>query len=144
MVATYEPNPDDELNVPVTDCFVHQLLDSHRRGSLLSKHAVHPGIANNNIPEDEETVHRHVQSRLLSKKQLSDMAFGIRELSKKLSHIKLRLKVHNIFILGKAHDDDVVKHTRELVCWLLNRDSEHKVYSSWIFSNSKAYDITDM
>ena len=129
MVATYEPKKaEDELTTPVTDCFVHQLLENHRRTSGAPKHAVHPGLGASNIPEDEDTVHRHVQSRLLSKKQLSDMAFSIRELSKKLAHIKLKLKVHNIFILGKAYDDVVNIHTRELVCWLLSRDPDHKVY----------------
>jgi NAD+ kinase len=130
MVATYEPKKaEDEIITPVADCFVHQLLENHRRTSGLQKHALHPGLGASNIPEDENTVHQHIQSRLLSKKQLSDMAFSIRELSKKLAHIKLKLKVHNIFILGKAYDDVVNKHTHELVCWLLSRDPDHRVYA---------------
>jgi NAD+ kinase len=55
------------------------------------------------------------------------MAFSIRELGQRLSHIKLKLKVQNIFILGKAHDESVVLHTRELVIWLLEADKSHKV-----------------
>jgi NAD+ kinase len=128
MVATYEPNnTDDQIIGPVTDCFVHQLLENHRRTGGMQKHLMHPGLGGNNIPEDEDTVHHHVQSRLLSKKQLSDMAFSIRELSKKLAHLRLKLKVHNIFILGKAYDEAVILYTRELVCWLLERDPDHKV-----------------
>jgi NAD+ kinase len=97
----------------------------------LPKHVVYPGVKGkeDSIPEGpEETVHSHRQSRLLSKKQLSDMAFSIRELGKKLAHIKLKLKVQNIFILGKAYDDAVVLHTRDLVLWLLERDHSHRVY----------------
>jgi len=56
------------------------------------------------------------------------MAFSIRELSKTLAHIKLRLTVQNIFILGKIHDEEVIKLTGELCEWLLQQDKNHKVY----------------
>jgi NAD+ kinase len=77
-----------------------------------------PGLSNNE---------KHRDSRMLSKKQLSDMAYGIRELSKNLAHMKLKLKVQNVFILGKAHDNLVVEHTRELVVWLLDSDKSNRV-----------------
>lgn len=133
MVATYEPNPDKDVKVPVTDCFVHQLLENHRRTGALKHDGLHPGIQGkkdetrdgSNAPED---LNNHFQSRLLSKKQLSDMAFSIRELSKKLAHIKIKLTVHNIFILGKAHDEEVVRNTNQLACWLLKKDPHHRVY----------------
>jgi NAD+ kinase len=105
-----------DMNDAVTECFVHSLLNNHQAN----------GVKKPSNPEDEE-LHRHVQSRLLSKKQLSDMAFSIRELGKRLSHIKLKLKVHNIFILGKAHDESVVLYTRELTIWLLEANKAHKV-----------------
>ena len=71
-----------------------------------------------------------VQSRLLTKKELSDMAFGIRELSKRLSHFKLKLKVHNVFLLTKAHDQTLISFTREVAAWLLSKESgdPHTVY----------------
>lgn len=72
----------------------------------------------------EQTQH----SRLLTKKELSDMAFGIRELSKKLSQIRLKLHVKNIFILGKAHDEALIKNAREVTEWLLQKDPEYTVY----------------
>lgn len=72
----------------------------------------------------EQTQH----SRLLTKKELSDMAFGIRELSKKLSQIRLKLHVKNIFILGKAHDEALIKNSREVTDWLLQKNPEYKVY----------------
>ena len=65
-----------------------------------------------------------VQSRLLTKNQLSDMAFGIRELSKKLSHFKVKLKVRRVFLLTKAHDATLIKHTREVAHWLLSKERE--------------------
>lgn len=68
-----------------------------------------------------------MQSRLLTKKQLSDMAFGIRELSKKLGHIRLKLKVKNVFILTKAHDETLIHKTREVVKWLLSyHENDHR------------------
>lgn len=67
-------------------------------------------------------------SRLLTKKQISDMALGIRELSKKLAQIRLKLHVKNIFILGKAHDETLIKHSRETADWLLTKDPNYNVY----------------
>jgi NAD+ kinase len=133
MVATYEPDPDKDVKVPVTDCFVHQLLEGHRRSAAEKHDGLHPGIQGRNndsrgIPNIAEDLHNHVQSRLLSKKQLSDMAYSIRELSKRLAHIKIKLVVHNIFILGQAHDEEVVRYTHQLARWLLKKDSHHKVY----------------
>ena len=72
----------------------------------------------------EQTQH----SRLLTKKQISDMALGIRELSKKLAQIRLKLHVKNIFILGKAHDETLIKHSRETADWLLTKDANYNVY----------------
>ena len=67
----------------------------------------------------------HTQSRLLTKKQLSDMALGIRALSKKLAHLQLKLKVKNVFLLAKAHDSTLIHYTRELAEWLLSKKEEN-------------------
>lgn len=69
-------------------------------------------------------------SRLLTKKEISDMAFGIRELSKKLSQIRLKLHVKNIFILCKAHDEGLIKNSRETTEWLLKKDPSYTVYAT--------------
>jgi NAD+ kinase len=61
-----------------------------------------------------------VHSRLLTKKQLSDMAWGVRELSKRLGSIKLKLKVRTVFLLTKAHDETLIGNTRDVARWLLN------------------------
>ncbi|KAJ5653916.1 NAD+ kinase [Penicillium lividum] len=64
-----------------------------------------------------------IQSRHLTKRQLSDMAWNVRKLSKKLGSIKLRLTVKNVFIVSKTHDEKVTR-------WLLSkdRDSPYTVY----------------
>jgi len=101
-----------------------------------------------NKPGDKNTSYsldgkHHTQSRLLTKKQLSDMAFGIRELSKKLGHIRLLLKVRNVFILTKAHDQKLIANTRDLTEWLLrqkNVDGHH--YIIWVedtMENNKTF-----
>jgi NAD+ kinase len=65
-----------------------------------------------------------VNSRLLTKSQLSEMAWGVRELSKRLGSIRLKLKVRNVFILTKAHDEDLIGNTRDVVRWLLSSEQE--------------------
>lgn len=69
----------------------------------------------------------NTQSRLLTKKQLSDMAFGIRELSKRLGHVRLKLKVKNVFLLTKAHDLHLIENTRHISEWLLNQENANYV-----------------
>lgn len=61
------------------------------------------------------------------------MAFGIRELSKKLGHLKLMVKVRNVFLLTKAHDSKLVAYTRDVTKWLLNqRNAEGQTYTVWV------------
>lgn len=64
--------------------------------------------------KDEKT------SRLLTKTQLSDMAWGVRELSQRLGSMKLHLRVRTVFILTKAHDNSLLSKTREVAEWLLS------------------------
>ncbi|KAL5347736.1 hypothetical protein ACLOAV_007145 [Pseudogymnoascus australis] len=80
-------------------------------------------------------------SRLLTKKQLSDMAWGVRELSKRLGSVNLKLKVRNVFILTKAHDESLVGNTREVARWLLSRerDVEYVVYVEDRLKGSKNF-----
>lgn len=68
---------------------------------------------------------------MLTKRQLADMAYGVRELSKRLGSVRLRLKVKTVFLLTKAHDESLLGYTREMVEWLLSkeRDTPYIVYS---------------
>ena len=65
-----------------------------------------------------------IHSRLLTKKQLSEMALGVRELSKRLASIRLKLKVKTVFLLTKAHDETLIGNTREVARWLLSPERE--------------------
>ena len=100
-----------------TACFVHSLLGKQGISHVLKD------IKENDKPDkavDENS--SAINSRLLTKKQLVDMAWGVRELSKKLGSIRLRLKVKNVFLLTKAHDETLIGYTREVVEWLLSKD----------------------
>jgi NAD+ kinase len=83
-----------------------------------------------------------VYSRLLTKKQLSDMAWGVRELSKKLGSLKLKLKVRTVFLLTKAHDETLIAHTRQVTEWLLSkdRDTPYIVYVENTLENNHLFD----
>ncbi|EEH15792.2 hypothetical protein PABG_05879 [Paracoccidioides brasiliensis Pb03] len=63
-----------------------------------------------------------MQSRLLTKKQLSDMAWNVRALSKKLGSVKMKLNVRTVFILTKPQDQCLVFLTRQVTRWLLSKD----------------------
>lgn len=65
-------------------------------------------------------------SRLLTKKQLGDLAWDVRQLSKKLGTIRTKLKVKNVFLLTKVHDETLIENTREIVRWLLSAEREVK------------------
>jgi NAD+ kinase len=154
MVASMLPDVSEHSEEKI-DCMVHQLIQAHRneyiKGLKTETHAhdqesqSHPnhdhaqvvGALHDADPmryrRDKDPnglsrgIDKPVQTRLMSKKQLSGMAFGIRELSKRLAHIKLKLKVQNIFVLGKAYDETVVHLTRDLTRFLLERDQKHRV-----------------
>lgn len=88
-------------------------------------------------PSEKDELH----SRLLTKKQLSEMAWGVRELSRRLSSMRIRFRVKNIFILTKIHDADLIFSTRELVKWLLGPDHEtrYNVYLEDRFEDNKRF-----
>lgn len=65
-----------------------------------------------------------MHSRLLTKKQLADMAWNVRELSKRLGGLRLKLKVKTVFLLTKAHDEDLIVYTRGVAEWLLSTERE--------------------
>lgn len=87
-----------------------------------------------------------LHSRLLTKKQLSEMAWGVRELSRRLGSMKLKFRVLNIFILTKIYDRDLVPKTRELVRWLLDkeRDVKYVVYLEKDLKENKQFDAAGL
>ncbi|MCJ1224294.1 hypothetical protein MMC12_000939 [Toensbergia leucococca] len=120
-----------------TACFVHQLLESQgkgRKAKAKSREAILENqksdkVSDGNVP----TTH----SRLLSKKQLSDMAWGVRELSKRLGSIRLKLKVKTVFLLTKAHDETLIEYTREVAKWLLSSDRPTPYVEKTLEKNDK-------
>ncbi|KAF2083985.1 ATP-NAD kinase [Saccharata proteae CBS 121410] len=127
-----------------TNCFVHTLIEEHRNAPVNSGthtpsyEAIQSERKADKDPDGSSDAPE--QSRLLTKKQISDMAFGIRELAKKLAHIKLRMKVENVFILAKAHDETLIANTREVADWLLKQDGNYTVYVEHTMEDNKIFD----
>ncbi|RMZ87018.1 hypothetical protein DV736_g5757, partial [Chaetothyriales sp. CBS 134916] len=61
-------------------------------------------------------------SRLLTKQQLSNMAMSVRELAKRLSNLKVKMKIRSVFLLTKVHDRTLIRKTRDLAQWLLSKE----------------------
>lgn len=125
-----------------TSCFVHSMLEERFQAGKKANTQTQANM----IPEDmyrpadklsspaTPDGQQRTQSRLLTKKELSDMAFGIRELSKKLSRVRLLLDVRQVHILTKAHDQKLIAHTREVTEWLLKQHNSDgkKQYTVWV------------
>ncbi|KAB5547305.1 ATP NAD kinase [Coniochaeta sp. 2T2.1] len=88
-------------------------------------------------PEEDE-----LRSRLLTKKQLSEMAWGVRELSRRLGSVRLKFRARNIFLLTKIYDLDLIPKTRELAAWLLSpeRKVRYVVYVERELRENKKFD----
>jgi len=135
----------------MTSCFVHTLLEEKRHAGHYtpSNEAVAQSrpadkAGDNSSPDNDH----HTESRLLTKKQLSDMAYGIRELSKKLGHLRLNLKVRSVFMLTKAHDETLIKYTRNMAEWLLNNknadDFAYTIYVEDTLKNNHIFDAAGL
>ena len=108
-------------------CSVHKLLEKQRQDKKTGS-----SVDLKNIGEDGELdgegggsgSGRTEASRLLTKKQLAEMAWSVRKLSKKLTSIRLKLHVKAVFLLTKAHDEDLIGYTRGVAEWLLSTERE--------------------
>ncbi|KAH6845465.1 ATP-NAD kinase-like domain-containing protein [Chaetomium sp. MPI-CAGE-AT-0009] len=85
-------------------------------------------------------------SRLLTKKQLSEMAWGVRELSRRLGSMRLKFRVRSIFVLTKIYDAELIGKTRELCRWLLDRerDVRYTVYVDRELKENKRFDVAGL
>jgi NAD+ kinase len=83
-----------------------------------------------------------LHSRLLTKKQLSEMAWGVRELSRRLGSVRLKFKAKSIFLLTKIYDQDLIPKTRELAAWLLSpeRKVRYVVYVEKELKENRRFD----
>ncbi|KAI8958902.1 ATP-NAD kinase [Daldinia sp. FL1419] len=86
--------------------------------------------------------HQDLNSRLLTKKQLADMAWSVRELSRRLGNIRLKFKARSIFLLTKAYDHELIPKTREVAKWLLSKDRDvrYTVYVEESLQRNKKFD----
>ncbi|KAK8141907.1 hypothetical protein G3M48_009690 [Beauveria asiatica] len=93
--------------------------------------------------ENTDAENREAPSRMLTKKQLSDMAWGVRELSRRLSSMRIRVRVKSIMLLTKIYDQDLIPTTRELASWLLclNRDVKYVVYVQDKLRDNKKFNV---
>lgn len=114
--------------------------DEHHWAKQIAKTAVEIDVAH------ADDADHQLHSRLLTKKQLSEMAWGVRELSRRLGSMRLKFRVRNIFILTKIYDRDLVPKTRELVRWLLDkeRDVRYTVYLEKDLRNNKQFDAAGL
>jgi NAD+ kinase len=131
-----------ENNRRDTSCIVHELLEKHEGLPVQDQQASDEGLAQERrVDKDPHNNADQTQySRLLTKKQISDMAFGIRQLSSKLAQIRLKLRVRNVFILGKAHDEELIKYSRETTEWLLKNYEGNNVYVEQTLQDNKIFD----
>ncbi|KAJ5152265.1 kinase [Penicillium capsulatum] len=144
--------PHQDQNDRTTACYVHSLIAGEWAASpskaadaqsiIRSRDDEQQFVGPKPFGEDElvsvvdsdnktlKPVPTILQSRHLTKRQLSDMAWNVRKLSKKLGSIKLKLTVRNVFVVSKAHDESLVSLTRKVTRWLLSkdRDSPYNVY----------------
>ena len=86
------------------------------------------------------------RSRTLTKGQLRDMAWGVRELSRRLSSMRIRYRVRTVFLLTKIYDQDLIPKTRDLTRWLLDkdRDARYTVYIQDKLKTNKRFDVAGL
>ena len=113
-----------------SQCLVHKLVEKSSLGQGPKLDSPLEQIDENepeaktdqNGSDSGREVMRTTQSRLLTKKQLADMAVSVRTLAKRLGNLKVRLKVRAIFLLTKIYDKTLIAKTKEVVRWLLSKD----------------------
>ncbi|EXJ55924.1 serine/threonine protein kinase [Cladophialophora yegresii CBS 114405] len=114
----------------MSQCLVHKLVEKSSLGQqpkvesqLEQIDEVEPEAKSGRVDGDSsKDLVRTTQSRLLTKKQLSDMAISVRTLAKRLGNLKVKLKVRAIFLLTKIYDKTLIVKTREVTRWLLSKD----------------------
>ncbi|KAI9882152.1 MAG: hypothetical protein M1823_006103 [Watsoniomyces obsoletus] len=142
-----------------TACFIHTLLEGqhprlnpkgqppqqllHRVVNHLQDDVETQSLMDGHRPDGQEA---STHSRLLTKRQLSDMAWGVRELSKHLGGIRMKLHVRRVFILTKARDEALIHNTRELARWLLalERETPYTVYVEEILERNPKFDAAGL
>lgn len=117
-------------------------LEQIEEGNALKTQDSIASTASSNSTDDVQATH----SRLLTKKQLSDMALSVRSLAKKLSTLKVKLQIRRVFLLTKAHDKTLIAKTREVTRWLLSkdRDVDYIVYVENTMKENKVFNAAGL
>lgn len=132
-------------------CVVHKLVEKTSLGQqpkvdskLAQIDEVEPGASSEADGRGSRTKEevRATQSRLLTKKQLSDMSMSVRAMAKRLGNLKVKLKIRAIFLLTKVYDETLIAKTREVARWLMSKDRSvpYIVYVENILKNNAIFD----
>lgn len=145
MVTSEDPKLEKSSSVKITSCFLHQFLERQRKPGKSKLAAL--ADASNDQKQDKGPIGPDgVHSRLLTKRQLLEMAGEIRDLSKKLGNLRLKLHVKTVFLLTKAHDETLIVKTRDITEWLLSkeRDTPYIVYVENTLEHNKIFDASGL
>lgn len=71
-------------------------------------------------------------SRALTKKQLAEMAFSVRDLSKYLGTLRIKMRVKKIIVVAKIWDKDTISKTAEFVDWMLEHQHPHQQFIIYV------------
>lgn len=118
-----------------TSCFVHSMLQNGRAQSP-SRSGSTDDLTRGSMLEviNKGPERRDRWNRGMTKKELSDMALGVRELSKRLGMFsvnlllrlggaRMKLHVRTVIIITKKHDHTLVGMTRQVTDWLLKHST---------------------
>lgn len=126
---------------------VHKLVEKTSLGQQPNVESKLPDIKENDATETRNGLSpgeevKATRSRLLTKKQLNEMALSVRNLAKKLGNLKVRLRIRSVFLLTKAHDKTLIAKAREVSRWLLSkeRDVPYIVYVENTLKDNKVFD----
>ncbi|EEH09975.1 conserved hypothetical protein [Histoplasma capsulatum G186AR] len=129
-------------------CFVHALLEQPEALQLgrVSGENGTKGTTKSPFSQLGDDVPHVIQSRLLTKRQLSDMAWNVRALSKKLGSVKMKLNVRSVFILTKPQEQCLVLLTRQVTRWLLSkdRDQPYTIYVEKRLEDDEQFDAAGL
>jgi NAD+ kinase len=124
-------------------CFVHSLVEKSQTVPKLAeiKEEEH-GTVDKLIANGDVSPPRAVQSRLLTKRQLSDLATSVRSLAKELGSLRVKLQIRSVFLLTKVHDQTLIGKTRDVAKWLLSKERgvSYIVYVENTLEHNKAFD----
>ena len=138
-----------------SQCLVHKLVERTQRAqqpkaeskldSIDEVQDEKPVVNGKTSPKSDEEA-RATHSRLLTKKQLSDMAMSVRALAKRLGSLKVKLNIKTVFLLTKAHDKTLIAKTRDVARWLLSseRDVQYVIYVEDTMEDNKVFDAKSL